>query len=51
MGIQYPPAKNEIFCVVKVNGFQYKVSEDCVLILDTTEDHEINKTVINKIKI
>jgi large subunit ribosomal protein L21 len=45
VGIAYPPGKNEIFCVIKANGFQYKVTEDCLLIVDTTEEHEINKTI------
>lgn len=39
VGIEYPPRPEETFAVVQVDGFQYKVLEDAVLILDTKAEH------------
>lgn len=45
VGIEYPPSPEGVFAVVQVDGFQYKVLEDAVLMLDTKKDHQINQTV------
>jgi hypothetical protein len=45
VGIEYPAKLHESFCVIKVDGFQYKVVEEAVLMLDRKPDHELNKIV------
>ena len=35
VGIEYPPKPNEQFAVIQVDGFQYKIMEDSILLLDT----------------
>lgn len=47
LGIEYPPKLHEQFAIIQVDGFQYKVLEDTILILDTKAEHEINKVVQN----
>jgi hypothetical protein len=42
LGIEYPPTASKQFAVVQVDGFQYKVMEDTILLLDTKQDHAIN---------
>jgi ribosomal protein L21 len=46
LGIEYPPKQHEQFAIIQVDGFQYKVLEDTILILDTKKDHSINEPVI-----
>jgi hypothetical protein len=46
VGIEYPPKQDEVFAVVQVDGFQYKVLEDSILFLDTKKEHAINQTVL-----
>lgn len=46
LGIEYPPKQHNQFAIVQVDGFQYKVMKDTVLMLDTKEDHAINKIVL-----
>lgn len=45
VGINYPTKLEETFAVVQVDGFQYKIFSDALLILDTKKDHLINQTV------
>lgn len=45
LGIEYPPQPDKQFAVIQVDGFQYKVMEDTILILDHKEDHSINQPV------
>jgi hypothetical protein len=46
VGIEYPSKSEETFAVIQVDGFQYKVLEDALIILDTKKDHQINQPVI-----
>jgi len=45
LGIEYPPRSDKQFAVVQVDGFQYKVMEDTILILDHKPEHAINQPV------
>ena len=46
LGIEYPPQPDKQFAVVQVDGFQYKVMQDTLLILVHKPDHAINQPVI-----
>ena len=39
VGVQYPPPTDQQFAVIQVDGFQYKVMQDTMLLLDTKPDH------------
>ncbi len=45
VGVQFPPSAHQQFAIVKIDGFQYKVLVDSMLMLDTKPDHAINQTV------
>ena len=44
MGIKSPNPEN-IFAVVKVDSRQYKVTKDCLILLDTQPTHQINQNI------
>ena len=35
MGIEYPPLDDNVFGIAKVDDRQYKLTKNCILILDT----------------
>lgn len=39
------PSPEDIYAVVKVDNRQFKVTKDCMILLDTKNTHEINKEV------
>jgi large subunit ribosomal protein L21 len=45
-GIEYPVQSSEFFCVAEVDGFQYKLMEDCRITLDNKPDMQLNQQVI-----
>lgn len=45
VGIEYPSKLAETFAVVQIDGFQYKIYEDALLILDIKKEHAINQKV------
>ena len=44
MGIK-TPSPDAVFAVVKVDNRQFKVTKDCLVLLDTKSTHEINQNV------
>lgn len=44
MGIKTPERDN-IFAVFKVDNKQFKVTNDCMIVLDTKPEHKINEKV------
>ncbi|EGR31449.1 lsu ribosomal protein l21p, putative [Ichthyophthirius multifiliis] len=45
-GIQYPAKDDEIFAVVEILGFQYKVLQDDMLTVDWLKEYDINQQII-----
>ncbi|EAR97909.2 50S ribosomal protein L21 (macronuclear) [Tetrahymena thermophila SB210] len=46
IGIQYPAIENQIFAVVEILGFQYKVAQDDILTIDWLSEYDINDQVV-----
>ncbi len=42
LGIELPVKENEIFAVIEINGMQYKVTQDDVVVSDWLADYDIN---------
>ena len=39
LGIELPPNPENIFAVIKIDTRQFKVTKDCVILLDTKPSH------------
>jgi hypothetical protein len=43
------PSKEAIFAVIRVDRRQFKVTHECMILLDTKPEHELNKKVDNRL--
>jgi len=45
-GIEYPVPAAEFFCVAEIDGRQFKLQEDCRIILDHKPELKLNEKVV-----